>query len=254
MAKGDDIYAKEKIENGFKGVIAYYYNVGKERDVVKAYCARRRYYVKGRYYDNDRSEYWRLLTQVKVKGEIVVVYYNERNYAEMEFCYLTLMSRGAKSVEFVDGFMIPANIEYIARRQREYLSKKVNEGREDFVASGKSFFTMIPYGYYRYHKKIFVDEYESFIVKFVYYRRNQGIGYKKIAKELRDRGFKNRRDKPISSDTVRTILKNQRIYEGYCTYKGVEYKGDHTPLIFDGKPSDKWEWVMKRQRKLHESN
>lgn len=129
------------------------------------------------------------------------------------------------------------NLEY--RKACSAINAEIRGTRGEYVGA------IAPFGYYRYRKKLYVDEYEAFIVKFMYYRRMQGLSYRKISDELRLRGWVNRRKKPFSACSVKGIIENRRFYQGYTNYKGVEYKGKHPAILKDNDALLDEQWIDK---------
>jgi hypothetical protein len=74
------------------------------------------------------------------------------------------------------------------------------ESKGEWVGSG------IPYGYERGGDGLKLNVYEAFIVRYVFYRREQGAGGKTICKELSARNFRNRRNNFFSKDAIYKIL------------------------------------------------
>lgn len=142
-------------------------------------------------------------------------------------------------------FLNPCDTELIKvfqERNTEYRKKCMALTKQRRGEAGEFVGGVVPYGYYTYRKKLYVDEYESFIVKFIFYRRTQGVSYNNIAKEMELRGWFNRQEKPFSSGSVKNIVDKVRFYQGWITYNGVEYRGKHKAILKDNDKllTDKW--------------
>lgn len=184
----------------------------------------------------EKKNLRRLLLIMRLDKKVPVVFnYTPADVREYEYIYFAMLYRGFHEVYFVDGYEVSDLTKYIVGRAKEDLTSKILVGREEKLARGESIFTRCPYGYEFHNGKLRVNEYESFVVKYVFYRKSQGAGAKRITSELRARGFCNRKKKLFVVDNVEMILENYRIYQGYGRYLGREYYGNHTHLIDDDK-------------------
>ena len=159
---------------------------------------------------------------------------NERRYVAYK-----LGCRGF--VRFADN-SYDALISYFIEREKTYWEHAREIGRKKKRESGGFVGGCVPYGYYRANKKIYVDEYESFVVKFCFYRYSQNCGYGGIAKELNLRGFKNRKGNPFKAGSIESIIKNKRLYQGYFTYGDKEIKGEFRGILEDSEELLTKEW------------
>ena len=231
---------EELAKAGYTEVYAYWNGMNEEdrhdhgQEVYRWCAEHRKYITKYRYEVNDTKElYWFTnMDNVKKKECVVGVNCDKK---EKEYIYLTLMFRGASEVYFSDDYTPTELTKYMAMRLREDIGKRMKEGREARIKRGDSVFSRCPYGYYMLNHKLRIDEYEAFIVRYIFYRTSQGASQNQICKELNNRGFKNRQEKFFNRYTVRTILNNYRIYQGYISFMDTEYKGNHTRLIDDNK-------------------
>lgn len=125
-------------------------------------------------------------------------------------------------------------MEVFVRKEKEIRTKRIIGVKKKKIEEGHYCGGRLPYGYYVMNKKLFIDKYEGFIVKFIFYRLTQGCSEYGITKELNLRGFHNRANKPFMTGTIHSIVKRKRFYQGYLkTYDGAEVKGDHVPLLLD---------------------
>lgn len=232
---------EEKAEAGYRGAYVYEYYREEETDRVRKrsndFLTRNRLYrLDGIIDTGDKTNLRRLLLILKLDKKAPVVFnYTPADTREYEYIYFAMLYRGFSEIYFVDGYEVSDLTRYITDRAKEDLTSKILVGREEKLARGESIFTRCPYGYEFKQGKLRINEYEAFIVRYIYYRKSQGAGAKRIAGELRVRNFFNRQKKPITTDNVEMVLENYRIYQGYGRYLGKEYYGNHTHLIDDDK-------------------
>lgn len=223
-----------KEENGFERVYAYcpspdfkkeLTDYGKEHRLLleKIYCD-----------DGDREQLHQLcyLESMKNKPKKVLLRTIDdlgEGY-EKDFMSYLLGWRGFE-VFCIDGSNVSPIIGYMTSRDREIRVEKMTRGRERKAKSGNVVNGRSRYGYYWYDGKHYIDKYEAFVVKFIFYRRAQGCSYYMIANELNLRGFRNRNDRKFWASGMKKIIDRKRFYQGYYTYNGVEYKGSHTPIL-----------------------
>lgn len=232
---------EDKERAGFRDAYVYeYYSEAGEKGIrgkTNTFLTRHRMKLKESIIDTgDKKNLRRLLLILKLDKKVPVVFnYTPPDPREYEYMYFAMKYRGFNEIYFIDEYEVSDLTKYITDRAKEDLTSKILVGREEKLARGESIFTRCPYGYEFSSGKLRVNEYESFVVKYIFYRRSQGAGAKRIASELRARHFCNRQRKPIHVDNVEMVLENYRIYQGYGTYLGKEYYGNHTHLIDDDK-------------------
>ena len=137
---------------------------------------------------------------------------------------------------------IPEWIIKFSEKEREYQKEKTKRSRAAKGEKGGYLGGKVPYGYYTVNKRLYIDDYESFVVKFVFYRRSQGCSLGGIAKELTLRGFRNRSGKEFATASVDSILRNKRLYQGYITFEGKEIKGQFKGILEDTESLLTEEW------------
>lgn len=137
---------------------------------------------------------------------------------------------------------VPEWILKFSENERSYERERTKRSRAAKGKRGGYLGGYVPYGYYNINKKLYVDDYESFVVKFVFYRYLNGCSINGIAKELNLRGFVNRKDKPFGAGSIDGIIKNKRLYQGYTTFDGEEVKGDYRPILEESSELLTKEW------------
>ena len=220
---------EEYLNNGYKEV----WGIG-DRDAVYRYCMSERLLLT-KMVDLDTALYG------KEKPEGYVIGIEFENEYEKRYVGYKIGCRGF--VRFLDGD--DAEIDYFIKREKEYWETARQKGRENKQKSGEFIGGSIPYGYYLVKKKLYVDDYESFVVKFVFYRYSQGCAFGGIARELNLRGFRNRNNNPFKAGSIKSIIENRRLYQGYFNYKGEEIKGKFRGILEDSEELLTKEWINR---------
>lgn len=222
--------------NGFVDVYVYIYadtdeELALRRSEAHRYCVERRYIP---YYKTDVGCKEMLdsiiYDGVLEKGKSKFIVYDHTDLGDDFLNILFTIGLRGYEIEGMDGYRLPDDIEYIRLAQRELYRKRIVYGREKKVKEG-GWISRPPYGYKRKEDSLVLDAYESFIVRFVFYRRSQGCSLQGIAQELRLRGFKNRCGRPFVKMTIKNILDNEEFYKGWITYRGELHEGKHPRLL-----------------------
>lgn len=137
---------------------------------------------------------------------------------------------------------IPEWIINFSRCEKKYLNEKTKRSRAAKGEKGGYLGGRVPYGYYNVNKKLYIDDYESFVVKFVFYRYSQGCSLNGIAKELTLRGFRNRSGREFAAASIDSIISNKRLYQGFVTFEGKEVKGQFRGILEDTEELLTEEW------------
>lgn len=214
--------------NGYKEV----WGIG-DKDLIRRFCNAERLLLT-KVVDIDTALY----DANKPEGFVI----EEDLGEDRKFLAYKLGCRGF--VKFLDGYSDP-EVDYFIKREKEYWKRARSVGREKKRESGKYMGGVVPYGYYVLKKKLYIEEYEAFVVKFVFYRFSMGCSYGGIAKELNLRKFKNRNGNPFKAGSIKSIIENRRLYQGYFTYGGKEVKGDFTGILEDSEELLTKEWVNR---------
>ena len=238
------IKKEEYIANGFRVTDAYVY-VESEEEVpgkkkeIKDYCMSNRLYVRQIYTDIGSKEWLRyLIYGIKRKKEVpdrIVIYSPEmlgEDRNEVLTNRIEIGIRGYREIEFVKGDDPDKEFaDYYIRKHIENIGSRNLEIKKQKALNGGFFGGRVPYGYYCMNGKLFQDNYESFVVKFIFYRLTQGCSEYGISKELNLRGFHNRKGNDFLPGSIHSIASRKRFYQGYGEVDGVEVKGSYIPLL-----------------------
>ena len=211
---------EDLLEGGFKEV--WLYTTPEDKKEMEFVCFDRRLLI-GKTFIGEEGMDCLLYEKLDNKKPLVI-----KSYIG-DFETFKLLQRGF-DIRYFDGSDISRMMEMV-RRETKWRTEIANRGKEKKKLDGQFVGSVAPYGYYALKKKLYVDTYESFIVKFVFYRTTQGCDKKGIAKELNLRGFKTRQDGKFNSENIDNILKQKRFYQGFYEYKGVEVKGRYAPIL-----------------------
>lgn len=113
----------------------------------------------------------------------------------------------------VTGELMAFLLGIIAQNERETIVSNVKGGMEQKARLGQWNGGVVPLGYSLKDKKLIVNEQQREIVEFIFREYLKGNGYKTIAKQLNENGYKTAKGKEFSGNSVKGILMN-------VTYKG----------------------------------
>ena len=235
---------EEKRKNGYVDYYVYLYSpamskLEEMRREADGWCVEHRiipHYV----LDSDGEKIKDLLYLEPIDKSYGLVIYTPEQLGGVDECLVKLFmisTRGVKTFKSMDGWDVPDSFKYLFRRYPELSGRRILDCRKKKAREGIFLNHDTPFGYKKNNEKAYhvgdmlQDKYEAFIVRYVYYRHEQGFGETAIANELTARGFTNRAGKEFNRSTVRKILKNQDIYMGYLTQEGVRVKGKYIPLL-----------------------
>lgn len=236
---------EEKIAGGFTPAYIYAYGRTEEemkekRKALKDYCMVNCLWIMKEVTDIGDIEGLKGLLytagKLEKKTETLVIYDIDvlgEGYEGLFHRYI-LGTRGFLDIRTIIPFKdeYKEMMEVFVRKEREIRTDRMErikwKSREDGHYCGGR----LPYGYYSMSGRLFVDKYESFVVKFIFHRLEQGASFYAVGKELNLRGFHNRSGKPFTTSSIISISKRKRFFQGYLTTQdGREVKGDFTPLL-----------------------
>ncbi len=117
-----------------------------------------------------------------------------------------------------------------AQFEREVIGERV---RDKVAASRKKGMWMggwVPFGYRVEDRRLFIEEAEAQIVRFIFERFLKLGSATLLAKELQDQDVRTRSGKPIDKGWLYKLFAN-RIYVGEAVHKGTAYPGEHEAII-----------------------
>ncbi|MBC7091936.1 MAG: recombinase family protein, partial [Nitrososphaeria archaeon] len=127
----------------------------------------------------------------------------------------------------VQQLMVFAELESKMNKQRAEQKRKF-----EITKKGKWYGGTVPIGfdYDRKAKKLIPNKKETELVNLIFdlYLEKKSLGI--VAKEINKRGFRTRRGKLFSKESIRTILTNP-LYVGMVRYKDKAYRGEHEGIV-----------------------
>ena len=212
------------------------FSLGAQEDILKGYCESKGFeifdiYDDGGYSGKDfnRPRMQQLLRDLRDdKFDIVLAVAVDRisrnNLDVLTFVDRELHPRGKKlliSTCDIDsstetGKMFISLLGTFAEYERQLIVSRVKKGMEKRAGEGKwnGGFML---GYDVVDKKLVINENEAEIVRKVFELRISGKGYKWITNHLNESGKKTKHNASFSTNTVKTILENEK-YTGVMTW------------------------------------
>lgn len=143
----------------------------------------------------------------------------------------------------IQQLMVFAELESKMNKQRAIQKREF-----EVTKKGKWYGGTVPLGfdYDQKKKRLIPDEKEAELVNLAFdlYLEKKRLGA--VARELNKRGFRTKREKLFSKESIRTILKNP-LYVGMLLYKGKAYKGEHQGIV----EKEKWQKVQNLLEENH---
>lgn len=116
-----------------------------------------------------------------------------------------------------------------AEYERNIIRKRIKSGIKYAASKGK-YPNKAPIGYKNTPDGIIIDNKLAPYIKQCFEMALSGENLKSISKTLYTEGFINKKGDRVPPARIKSILKN-KIYTGKFDYNGIEYKGNHTPLV-----------------------
>ncbi len=223
--------------------------------ICHEYAERCGYTVIGEYIDramtgryDDRPEFQRMLDDAKKHQFGYIIVYKLDRFARNRYDSAVhkhnLKKEGVRVVSAMENIgdnaesiLLEALLEASAEYYSVDLSQKVKRGMNESALKANSCGGTIPLGYRVENKKLVINEKTAPIAKSIFDLYSQGIGKKKIAEELNNRGYRTVNNKPFTHNSFNTIFDNKK-YIGIYTYDGIEIEGG-CPALVDKETFDK---------------
>ena len=223
--------------------------------ICHEYAERCGYTVVGEYIDramtgryDDRPEFQRMLADAKKHQFSYIIVYKLDRFARNRYDSAVhkhnLKKEGVRVVSAMENIgdnaesiLLEALLEASAEYYSVDLSQKVKRGMNESALKANSCGGTIPLGYRVENKKLVINEKTAPIAKLIFDLYSQGIGKKKIAEELNNRGYRTVNNKPFTHNSFNTIFDNKK-YIGIYTYDGIEIEGG-CPALVDKETFDK---------------
>ena len=140
----------------------------------------------------------------------------------------------------LDGILLENVYIGIAEYYSAELSQKILRGLTESRKKGQFCGGKVPYGYFVKDKKVYIDEENAKIVRFIYEQYSAGVYVPDIICKLNEKGVLHN-GKPFALNTVYAILRNER-YIGISRVRDEVYTNIYPQII----PTDLYEKVRKK--------
>jgi len=172
--------------------------------------------------NDNRKEFQRMLKDsYKQAWDYIIVYKLDRfsrNKYEMAIHKKTLRDNGVKLLSAMEripdtpeGIILESMLEGMAEYYSAELSQKVTRGLNENRKKGLHTGGEMIFGYKVIDKKIFIDEDQAQIVKYIYEQYASGAFVKDIINDLSQKGIY-RHGKPFAENTIYRMLKNEKYF------------------------------------------
>lgn len=255
------------------------YSIEAQKHLLRDYAKQRNIEIVGEYIDEGRSgksidgrpEMQRLLKNAQEKNFNVVLTYKLDRLARktkdsleigetLERFDVQLMSYSENiDTSTPGGKMFYTVLSSVAEMERSTNIDRVKMGMNQRAKQGK-WNGGIVLGYDVVDKELIINEEETSIVQEIFNLASKGHGYKKIAYDLNKRGYKTKKKKEFSVNSIKGILDNP-LYIGKIRFNQHEnwsekrrrgkntnpdlIDGTHTPIISE----DIWNQVQEKRKK-----
>lgn len=120
-----------------------------------------------------------------------------------------------------------------ATLERENIRIRTSGGRRLKAKQGGYAGGKAPTGYYVENGRLFINEEEAEIVRFIFDRKRKGCTMLSTVSALNEAGYKTRNGKDFVISTVQSIWNNEKTYLGWYKYgkDGEWVKGVHEPIL-----------------------
>ncbi|MBQ0064469.1 MAG: recombinase family protein [Firmicutes bacterium] len=252
------VSTQEQSENG--------YSIDEQLNRLKKYCEAHDWGLVKEYADGghsgaklERPALRELIKDVQEKkiSKVIVYKLDRLSRSQKDTLYLIEDVFLKNNVDFVSmsenfdtstpfGKAMIGILSVFAQLEREQIKERMMMGKVGRAKSGKWLGSSNrPTGYDVVDGELVINEYEAQIVKLIFKLYNDGFGTVAIRNRLFELGYKARKGE-FSKISVQTILKNA-VYIGKVNFQGVQYDGDHDPIISE-KEYYKAQERMKRNK------
>lgn len=245
------IYARyssgSQTEQSIEGQLRICHKFAKEQDFVIL----KEYIDRARTAQNDNRPNFQLMLadSAKKQFEYVIVYAVDR-FARDDGDYgadkkilrlngVKLLSAtetigtNADGTENLGGILTEGILVALAKYYSRELSKKVKRGQYESLQKKNHLGGVMLYGYYAKDLKLFVDEEQAQVVRFIFEMYADGHSAFEIAESLSQKGIRNNKGNSFLPNSIMNMLKNQK-YIGIFSY-GNNIIEDYYPPIVDKK-------------------
>lgn len=206
--------------------------------------------------DDNRPEFQRMIADAATKTFSYVIVYMIDRFARNRY-YSTiynfqlsqnnvkLISATENISESEEGEFYQMFLEWNAEKYSQRLAKRVKEGITTSIEHGNYIGGHRLFGYNIENKKVYINEQEAKVVKYVYERYAKGISKKEIAKELNKMGYRHNSKLYVGRDLDKMLLNAKYTGEYLC---GGRICNKTFPAIINKELYDKVQEQLKKNK------
>lgn len=175
--------------------------------------------------------------------EALIVFKQDRVARDMTLFFMYMFYLKKKNIELVSvndnvdkddpmwGIRM-ALIQMIAEQERKNITLRTSAGKAVKAQNGGFCGGRTPFGYNHVDGELQVNEHEAEIVRLIFKWSDEGMGLRKLASALNERGYKTRKGEPFTFNGVRSIRDNKMLYQGYYKYNNMDWtKGKQEAIL-----------------------
>jgi len=125
----------------------------------------------------------------------------------------------------------------VAEEQSKDLSKKINNAHKTRMQRKRICTNGRLWGYNQIDGQLIIDEEQAKVVRYVFNRYAEGLGFRKIQQELKQKGITNQNGNDFSMTTLKRMIRNTK-YKG-TVIMNTKHKDFYTKKIID-VPKEEW--------------
>lgn len=175
--------------------------------------------------------------------DAVVVFKNDRlaRDTKLYFYYLYVFEKkGVELLSVREDFgengefanIYRALLQFVAEQERKNIALRTGKGRRMKAVCGGYSGGRPPYGYKAVDGQLVINEKEAVVVRHIFEAWNRMGKYLCVADELNRQGIRTRTGSVFCASTVKAVINNRRLYEGYYKYGTRDWvKGIHEPIL-----------------------
>ena len=227
------------------------YSVGEQTTRLKKYAEAMEWEIYKIYVDpgysggnTDRPGLSEMIRDIETGGiDKVVVYKLDRlSRSQLDTLYLiekVFLANGTDFVSMSENFdtstpfgrAMIGILAVFAQLEREQIKERMSMGKDARAKEGKwnGGTEPIGYDYIIAEDRLIINEYEKIQILELYDLYLKGTSLRRIETMFLEKGYRHKHGL-WDPKAMKRVLRNN-IYLGYMTYRGVDYRGDHEPII-----------------------
>ena len=210
--------------------------------------------------NDDREQFQQMLKDTaKHQFEAIIIWKIDRfgrNREEIAFNKYRCKKNGVKVLytaesipDTPEGIILEAVLEGMAEYYSVQLATNVKRGMDNAASKGQSVGGTLPLGYRTGpDKHLEPDPKTAPLVKRIFEMYAAGNTQKEIIEHLNAEGLRTRKGKPLTINSIRSVLKNKK-YIGIYHYDGKEYPEAQIPALIDAETFAKVQRLLSQNKR-----